>query len=175
LPGTRRVPAQHHAQCDGEAGRIGAGRSLCELVRDMAPVQIVAPLFRHMADQLAHVAQSGYDAGRRPCLFLVAKRTSIIGLAAVAFDPWRTFKALPDLLVGEGSLSRSARGRCDVRDWVARLLLGVRSCRNDSGDRRLLARYRCRQRQAVWVIGPEHEYHRKQQSCQYSAEPSTVE
>ena len=31
--------------------------ALVELIRNVTPVQIVAPLFRHMADQLAHVGE----------------------------------------------------------------------------------------------------------------------
>jgi hypothetical protein len=74
-----------------------------------------------------------------------------------------------------GRLSRRARGWRDVRHRIARLLRDARRSRRDWGDRRLLGRHRCRKRQAVRVIGPEHEYRREQYRRQNGGVASAAE
>jgi hypothetical protein len=75
----------------------------------------------------------------------------------------------------DGCLSRSARGRRDVRDRIARPWRGGGGGRHDRGDRRLLTRYRRRKRQAVRVIGPEYECCCEQNRRQYGRDASAFE
>jgi hypothetical protein len=74
-----------------------------------------------------------------------------------------------------GSLSRSARRTRDVCDRVTWSLRGGWGRRHDRGDRRLLARNRCRKRQAVRVIGPEYEYRGKHHRRQHGGDPPVFE